>query len=314
MGKILRQNIIAASHRLRVVQQGFADEDEEQRAQYLSEELDKHLKEVPYGERQAFLEGLLAQFPTGLPDGLSPAGPACPADAGPSVPEDPVQLVELLLAQLASATPDQKEAVLDRLREAGVGPSPAEDASGPSIQDLKSTLHLPDGMGMHQERLASLASLLTEFVVKLERWTASVWAELSSKSSLRPPKQIEKIARQFLSEDQRDTEELTKELQLLQQFVTILMAAGRKAGDEVTRRHFHKFSPESIQASVEMEPRRLGEGFLTSKEIRYWRKYCELAQELGSEYVDREIVSVMAEYAETFLRKLERPANTTGGA
>ena len=45
---------------------------------------------------------------------------------------------------------------------------------------------------------------------------------------------------------------------------------------------------------------------MLSKEVRCWRKYCELAGELGAEYVEKEIESAMADYAEAFVRGLER--------
>ena len=311
MGKTLQQSILETSQRLRVVQQGFADADTQQRTEYLGEELDRRLKEIPYGERQAFLQGLLAQFPTWPPDESSGGDPARRSDERPS--EDPIQLTEGLIRKLSSVAPEQREAILDRLRKAVPGLSPSADPSGESGKNVKSTPGLSDGMGLPEGRLGSLASLLTEFVVKLERWTASVWAEIPSKSALRPPKHIEEIARRFLREDTRGPEEITKELQLLQQFVTVIMAAARKAGDDVARRLFHKFSPEAILAAVEMEPTSSWVRLKTASEIRYWRKYCELAQELGTEYVDREIVLAMAEYAETFLKKLEQSAKTPGG-
>jgi hypothetical protein len=311
MGKTLQQSILETSQRLRVVQQGFAEADQQQRTEYLGEELDRRLKEIPYGERRAFLQGLLAQFPTWLPDGSSGGDPARPSDEKPS--EDPLHLAEALLRRLPAAAPGQREAVLDRLRNAVPELSRRADASGEASKNGKSTLGVSDGVGLPEARLGSLANLLTEFVAKLERWMASVWAEIPSKSTLRPPKHIEEIARRFLREETRGADEVTKELQLLQQFVTIIMAAARKAGDDVTRRHFQKFSPEAIQASVEMEPASPWVRLKTAGEIRYWRKYCELAQDVGTDYVDREIVLAMAEYADTVLKKLEQSAKTPGG-
>jgi len=313
MSKTLKQNIIEAALWLRIVQKDFGDEDERRRTEYLCEELDKRLKEIPDGEREPFLKELLVQFLASPPEGHILADPVCPsATVAPSLSEDPIYLVETLVARLRSAAPEQKEAVLRCFRDAAAELFQADGTSSESIKNLKSALHLSDSMDLRQERLANLASLLMEFVVKLERWTAAVWAELPSRSTVRPPKRLEEITRQFLSEDQRDAEDLTKELQSLQQFVTVIMGAGLKAGDEVARRHFYRFSPPAIQASVEMEPG----GWLralVSKEVLYWRKYCELAEELGAEYVDWELASAMAEYIETFLKKLEQSANARGG-
>ncbi len=311
MGKTLQQNILETSQRLRVVQQGFAEADQQQRTEYLCEELDRRLKEIPYGERQAFLQGLLAQFPAWPSDGPSGGGPARPSDEKPL--EDPLPLAEALIRRLAAVAPGQREAVLDHLRKAVPELSRPADGSGEAGKNSKSPLGLSDGAGLPEARLGNLAHLLTEFVAKLERWTGSVWAEIPSKSTLRPPKHIEEIARRFLHDQTRGPEEIAKELQLLQQFVTVIMAAARKAGDDVTRRHFQKFSPEAIQASAEMEATSPWVRLKTAGEIRYWRKYCELAQDVGTDYVDREIVLAMAEYADTVLKKLEQSAKTPGG-
>ncbi len=323
MGKTLQQSILETSERLRMVQQGFAEADQQQRTEYLCEELDRRLKEIPYGERQAFLQGLLAQFPTWLPDGSS--GDGAPRPPEEKLSEDPLRLVDALAQRLPAAASGQREAVLDRLRKAVPELSRSADALGESGKNGKGASNaafrvgdpsapgLADGAGLPEGRLDSLANLLTQFVAKLERWTASVWAEIPSKSTVRPPKHIEEIARRFLHDQTRGAEEVAKELQLLQQFVTVIMAAARKAGDDVARRHFQKFSPEAIQASVEMEATSPWVRLKTAGEIRYWRKYCELAQEVGTEYVDREIVLAMAEYADTVLKKLEQSAKTPGG-
>jgi len=302
MGKTPQQNILETSQRLRVVQRDFADADPQQRAEYLCEELDRRLKEIPYGERQAFLQGLLTQFPTWPPDNSSGGGPARPSGEKPV--EDPIRLAEALIARLPAVAPGQREAILDRLRKAVPELSRSAAASGEAGQNGKST------PGPAEERLASL---LTDFVVKLEHSAASFWAEIPSRSAVRPPKHIEEITRRFLRGETRGTDEIAKELQLLQQFVTIFMAAARKAGDDVARRHFQKFSPEAIQAAVEVEPASPWVRLKTAPEVRYWRKYCELAQDVGTEYVDREIVLAMAEYAESFLKKLEQSAKTPGG-
>ncbi|MCU0914230.1 MAG: hypothetical protein MUC88_06685 [Planctomycetes bacterium] len=312
MSKSLQQRIIETSHQLRLVQRGFADAEASQQTEYLGEELDRRLKEIPYGERQAFLQGLLAQFPTARSDRPAAGDQARPRNDG-SQPAlvDPLSLAQCLVEKLSSVTPDDRQAVLDRLRQTVPELSRTAGNSGASGPDGKSPFPLPDGLA--PERLSLLASLLTEFVVKLERWTTSVWAELPSKTTLRPPKHMEEIARRFLSEEKRTTDEITEELRLLQQCVTISMAAARKAADDVARRLVQRLAPEAIQAAVAMEPKSLGER-LVSSEIRYWRKYCEMAQELlEPEYVDREIMVAMAQYADAFLKKLERSAKSPGG-
>ncbi len=305
MSKTLKQSIIEASHRLRAVQKDFADEDEQQQKEYLCEELAKLLEEIPYGQRKAFLQGLLERFPIWQLQTAADAGTVCPpAETPPTVPAEPMLLIEALTNKLPSLPTEEKEAILDRLREV-IPPLPqAADASAQSATGIGATLQMPADT-INQERFGELANLLAEFVFKVEQLTVAVWSKISGRSTLRPPKQIKKTAGRFLGKDGGDTEELVKELRLLLQFATAIMTAASRAGDEVARRYSRKVSPDAINSLVEMEQSRLRDTLL-SKEVRCWRKYCELAGELGAEYVEKEIESAMADYAEAFVRGLER--------
>ncbi len=302
----MKQSVIEASHRLRAVQKDFADEGEQQRREYLCEALEKLLADIPYGQRKAFLRGLLEQFPIWQLQTHADADKVCPpGETPPPVSVQPMLLVETLSKELPSLPTEEKEAVLDQLREL-VSQSP--QAAGTAVESttsIGSTLQLPANATIHQERFGELANLLAEFAFKVEQLTVAVWSKISGRSTLRPPKQIKRTAGRFLSEDGGDAEELVKELRLLLQFATAIMTAASRAGDEVARRYSRKVSPEAIRALVEMEQSRLRDTLL-SKEVRCWRKYCELAGELGTEYVEKEIESAMADYAEAFVRGLER--------
>jgi len=92
---------------------------------------------------------------------------------------------------------------------------------------------------------------------------------------------------------------------LLLQFATAIMTAASRAGEEVARRYWRRLSPEALRALVDMEQSRLRDSLL-SKDVRCWRKYCELTGELGAEHIEKEIESAMADYAEAFVKGLER--------
>jgi hypothetical protein len=83
------------------------------------------------------------------------------------------------------------------------------------------------------------------------------------------------------------------------------VTAASRAGEEVARRYWRRLSPEAIRALVDVEQSRLRDS-LVSKDVRCWRKYCELTGELGAEYIEKEIESAMADSAEAFVRGLER--------
>jgi hypothetical protein len=216
-----------------------------------------------------------------------------------------MQLVDALIEGLPSLPDDQREAVASRLRDVLAGLSPAGETPAPSATGIRSTLQLPAEGEVHCERLGELANLLAEFVIKTEQLTVAVWGKVAGKSSLRPPKHTRKLAGQFLSDETGNPEELMKDLQSLLQFATAIMTATSRAGEEVARRYWRRLSPEAIRAVVDMEQNRLRDSLL-SKDVRCWRKYGELTTELGAEHIEKEIESAMADYAEAFVRGLER--------
>lgn len=306
MTKALKHGIIEASHRLRMVQKDFADQDEPQQREYLCEELERLLNGIPFAERDAFLRGLLERFPTWRAQASDEAGPSVVSDKGPWLGTDrPRQLLDALVERLPSLAEDERKAITDRLREVLGGLAPAPETPTKSGKDLRATLQLPDDVELHGDRLGELAGAFAEFVVKAEQLTGTVWGKVAGRSSLRPPKQTRKLAGQFLSGDGGDSKELVKDLQLLLQYATAVMTAASRAGDEVARRYARRLSPEAIHGLVDMEQNRLRDSLL-SKDVRCWRKYCELTGELGAEYIEKEIESAMADYAEAFVRGLER--------
>jgi hypothetical protein len=306
MAKTLKHDIIKASHRLRMVQKDFADRDEPQQKEYLCEELERLLKEVPFGERGAFLQGLLERFPTRQAQVPDSAGAAAPPGKVPWLAADqPMELVGALVERLPSLPDDQRKMVIDRLEEIVAGSQQAVEIPAKPTTDVRSTLQLPAEAEIYRERFGEMVNLLADFVVKTEQLTATAWSKVAGKSSLRPPKQTRKLAGQFLSEQGGNSQELAKDLQLLLQFATAIMAAASRAGEEVARRYWRRLSPEAIRALVDMEQNRLRDS-LVSKDVRCWRKYCELTGELGAEYIEKEIESAMADCAEAFVRGLER--------
>jgi len=303
MAKTLKNGIIEASHRLRMIQKDFADQEEPRQNEYLCEELERLLKEVPFAERAAFLQGLLERFPA--PPAPDRAGATVPPGGVPRLAlAQPMELVDALLEGLGSLPDEQRKAVVERLQQV-VAQAPTAEPSTQSTQDLRATLQLPAEIKMHPERFGELAHLLVDFVIKTEQLTGAVWGKIAAKSSVRPPKQAKKLAGQLLSTEAGSSDELAKDLQLLLQFATAIMTAASRAGEEVARRYWRRLSPEALRALVDMEQSRLRDSLL-SKDVRCWRKYCELTGELGAEHIEKEIESAMADYAEAFVKGLER--------
>ncbi|MBN1508274.1 MAG: hypothetical protein JW955_15610 [Sedimentisphaerales bacterium] len=305
MDKTLKRDVIEASHRLRIVQRDFADQGESQQKQYLCEELEQLLKGIPFGERKAFLEGLLERFPARLPQVCDRAEATVPpAPSRWLATDQPMQLVDALTEVLPSLPDGERQAILDRLQ--GIVGAPAQTPQVPtkSLAGMRATLQLASDAEIHWERFGDLANLLAEFVLKTELLAATIWGKIAAKSSLRPPKQTRKLAGRFLNEETGNPEELTKELQVLLQFVTAIMTAASQAGEVVAFRYAKQFSPDHIHDLVDNEET-LRNRFV-STDVRCWRKYCELAGDLDAEHIEKEIESAMARQAEAFVKGLDR--------
>jgi len=292
----IKRDVISAANRLRGVQTDFADEGFERQSQYLDEELGKLLKQIPYGRRHAFLEGLLRQFPVQQ----AVAG----SDSNRQVPASPDSIVQAFLEVLPHLSPDQKQLVLQALPEKE---GRARQAEYPldGVDGIKSMLRLDKDADLHLDRLVLSARLLAEFVIKLEHLTAGVWNRVSPRSRIRPPKKLRKTIAELLSTEDGSTESLGEELKLLQQLTTAILTGVSRASEEFARSCSNRFSPETIRGLVEMEQGGLLDK-LVSKEVKCWRKYCDLAESLSKDSVEREIETVIANYAEAFVRGMER--------
>jgi len=299
-----RHGVIAVSHRLRMVQRDFADQDERQQREYLGEELERILKEIPFDERRTFLQLLLEQFPEREGQTLS-AGPVPPASVTHLTLDQPMQLVDALVDGLGSLPDDQRTAVASRLRRVLAEFQQPGETSAQSATIARSTFQLPAEAEIHENRFGELANLLAEYVIKMEQLTVAVWGKVAGKSSLRPPKHAKRLAGQFLSEERGDPEGLIEDLQSLVQFATAIMTATSRAGEAVAGRYWRQLSPEAIRTVVDMEQNRLRDTLL-GRSACCWRKYCELMAALGPEHIEKELESAMADHAEGFVRGLER--------
>ena len=102
----------ATANRLRLLQRKLADERVEDRSAVLGQEVKDALSKVVPEQRREFLEELRTRFP-------SFDGGGMPAQAAESQPTDPLIMFDRLADKAASLSPAEKQAVVDRLREAG---------------------------------------------------------------------------------------------------------------------------------------------------------------------------------------------------
>src|SRR5258706_12837970 len=124
--------VSATANRLRLVQSGFADEPEQVRKDYLSGEIQRAVGTLIPNERKPFLEELKQFFPTW--DAKvevrteKPAVVATPTDQKEL--KDPGFLVSRLAELAPHLNEQQKHAIIEKLRQVGLGPSAGGGVAG----------------------------------------------------------------------------------------------------------------------------------------------------------------------------------------
>ena len=302
----LKNRILATTNRLRLIQMDFADEGDQTRTEYLCEEVERALKTVLPEERNEFLEGLMARFPTGDVN-IQPILKEREAKGGSIIEESKLKDANFLVRRLLEIVPtlsnDQKEFITKSLQQAGLGPQVQKNYSDELVQQLKSKLQLGDGPGFDPNQLTELVVLLTDFVCRLEPLVWNTWRKLSPRSSIRPSGDLRNTMGQFIySDPNASQEQVDNQLKELQRLIAAIITAISRVGDQFAKRHLAKFSPPEISALVRIEHR----GAFVSHEVKCWRKYLELAETLTEDSIETEIRKAIVDYVESLVKRMGR--------
>jgi len=297
--------VVATANRLRLVQADFADEPEDVRRGYLADEIQRALSGLVPGERQAFLDELKEHFPTWDGNVQLPAS-AAPAQAPMDQRElkDPSFLVSRLIELAGGLNADQKRALADRLAEAGLARSetvmrwPATPE-----QMLMSKMHSLPEEPLDPGRVLELLAMLVEFTASLDQLVWTTWRTVAPRSTIKRPSGLLRNFAKFAAAD-KDTVrgQITQDLDRLRQLTAALVSAISQAGRQFAHSHSIKFSPTEIESLASMEKG----GMLTSKEVKCWRKYVELASGRDEAAIEAEIMQSIADYAESLMKGLAR--------
>lgn len=304
--KKLENHVIETANRLRLIQVDFADESNETRIDYLCEEVERALKMVLPDERSEFLRRLLERFPTGN----IAAQPMLKEQEGKSISvideaklQDAGFLVHSLLEIVPTLPVDQKESIIKKLQQMGLGAQVGVNYSGESIEKLRTELQLGDEPGFDANRLTELIVLLATFVYKLEPLVWNTWRKLSPRSGVRQSGDLKKTIGQFLNNDSNVSQEnVDNELKELQRLIAAVITAISRVGSQFAKHHLARFSPTEISTLVRMEHKSL----LVSHEVKCWRKYLELADMLNEDSIETEITKAIVSYVESLVKGMGR--------
>lgn len=299
--------VAATANRLRLVQTDFADEPESVRRDYLSDEIQRALGSIVPSERQEFLEDLSARFPTWdakveLRGGAEPQQVVqTPTDQKEL--KDPSFLVSRLIELAPQLNQQQRDALVQKLREAGLAPAAVVDWPEQPAQLARQKLQAQPREPLDPGRVLELVSMMTEFTMSLDQLVWTTWKTVAPRSQIRRPMGLLKTMAKFAGGDP-DTARgaVSMDLDRLRQLVAAIISAISQAGRQFAHNHAVKFSPTEIEALASMERG----GMLVSREVKCWRKYVELSAGRDEASIEGEIMQAIADYAESLMKGLGR--------
>lgn len=297
--------VAAAANRLRLIQIDFADESAEVRRGYLTEAVELSLDQVVPDQRNGFLTELIARFPTwdaNIQVDRVEEKVITRSETDERELQDPSFLVARLTGLAPSLSDAERQAVIERLREAGLAPAAQGGWPEEGVARLKESLQLGGADAMDPDRVLELAALVTDFAASLDQLVWRAWQKLAPKSTFRSTTPLRSIFSQFATGDQGTPRgQVVHDIRKLRQLVAALVSAAGMSGQFATR-YVARFSPAEIETLVGME----GGGFFVAKEVKCWRRFAELAAEVSEQAVEQDIREQVAEFAESLMRGLRR--------
>jgi hypothetical protein len=299
--------VAATVNRLRLVQVDFADQPQDVRDNYLSDEVEHALAKLLPEQRGDFLQELKARFPTW--DGqVDVSGPSQQSAVQSTADAKDLQDYTFLIARLVKLAPtlteEQRKTAIARLRDSGLTDATAGPSEWPAqpAKALRTKLQLADKDKLDATRLLELAGELVAFASSLDQLVWATWKQVAPKSDLKRPIPIQRTSAKFTTGDAEVSRtQVAADVDRLRQLTAGLISAIAQAGNLFAQRHVGKFSVANIEAYADKMP-----GMLVGKEVKCWRQYKELATAMDVQTIEKEIQDAIAEYTETLIKGRSR--------
>jgi hypothetical protein len=261
--------------RLKLLQANFAEDAPAARQTYITEEIDRALKNVVPARRKLYLEALAEQFPAWQSEQTVPVAPT-PLGA---VPETPSELLARFIEVVSALSHETREEFVAKLKEAGLAPKESGPATIELTDEGRKKLGLAAGAPLQVERGVKWLVVESEAVLALDQLSWTLWKELASKSTIRKDSDLIKLSGQYLAgSNEVSTEQLRQALEKTRRLIAGLMGAVGRAGNLYAKKQVTRLSPEAIEDLAKMEKK-----VWESVEVAAWRVYKRLANEHLSE-------------------------------
>ncbi|HYE63423.1 MAG TPA: hypothetical protein VD997_15635 [Phycisphaerales bacterium] len=302
------KRLSALSARLRVLHSELADQDKELRSEQLQDEVKRAISGLAPNEREPFLLALMEQFPS-FTDGARSAPPPPPVVAAAPAAEvkDPKVLCDKLIEHSRFLSDADRAAITQKLAGAGfavvqVKEAPAGAGGLPAAQlaEFKKTLQMSPEQEVSAARVVETASVLAEFVLKLEPWACTYWRDLAPDAKNSVFQVLNKELPKFVAGDEKVTKEVIhKSAYRLRSLVSLLMKGVIEAGRQFARDHMAKYSLDAIRQAAPRE-------MFKADEYRYWKQYERLMDGVDGSSIELRMKQVIAKDVDAGLSQVIR--------
>lgn len=294
-GSDLNSRVEETASRLRAVQADLADTETDLRAEHLADEIERMLEKIMPDERRAFLEQLSARFPTwqGQSSGVS-ASSSASARSGSDRAElnDPSWLLERLIGLVGELDDSKRDAIKQRLSEAGLLAGSVGDwPSGPAQRVRELVFGGKDGP-IDPGRTLELLIVLLEFTQSLEKVVWRTWQQMAPRSAVRRRATLQKTTGLFISGDADASRGDVKfAIEDLRQLTAAITAAVSQAG-HLSYQRLGNLLPDAVMGAAKDEGKKAWESW----EVAYWRKFKQLASAMDQATFEAEVTRALADY------------------
>jgi hypothetical protein len=280
--------------RLKLLQANFADDAPATRQTYLTEEIERALKNVVPAKRKLYLEALAERFPAWQSAQTVPVAPT-PLSAAP---ETPSELLARFIQVVSGLPSEAKAEFVQKLREAGIVPEASHASAIELAPDAQKKVGLMPGTPLNVERAIKLLVVESEAVLALDQLAWTLWKQMATKSAIRKEAELIKLSGQYLAGDAEvSTQQLVQALEKTRRLMASLMGAVGRAGNTYAKKAVARLSPEVIEDLAKMERK-----WTESVEVTAWRIFQRLAKEhLSEPAIESGIQEAMVKVAEDLM-------------
>lgn len=296
------------ANRLRLLQISFADGDPKQRAESVSDEIERELAGLTPEMRKPFLMALRDFFP-GTTDGDGGALLA-PKEEAPATPQ---ALVERLGAMVRGLPKEDKARVMELLAKEGLagqgvaGAFRAGDA-------LANAMSIPEGQNFDPARMAQLADLLAAHFCWLDAKISETWNRMRSDSGQTVSRNVEdsrarmKRMKQFVQGDpEADAKGIQSSATRLAMLAATLSASMAQVAPRTHGTFSDYFDPSAILQFVKTDKK----GFFKTWEVLAWEEYCERFSRFN---LETELLKAAVQYVERWINVRSSITRTGDGS